>query len=57
MSASTDRVVLQEDDVCPKCAEGFLEWHSHRFSTERGPNIPDADWLQCDVCMYQTDPE
>ena len=44
--------------TCPKCgAEDSMEHHQHRFSTERGPNLPDADWDECVVCGYQTDPE
>lgn len=43
---------------CPKCgAEYAMEHHRHRFSTEGGPNMPDADWDVCSVCGYQTDPE
>lgn len=44
--------------TCPKCgAEDAMESRRHRFSTERGPNVPDADWDECNVCGYQTDPE
>lgn len=53
---------LRQDVVelpkCPKCgAEDAMEHRRHRFSTERGPNLPDADWDECVVCGYQTDPE
>lgn len=48
---------LRDGDCCPKCKVGFLEHYSHRFSTERGPNLPDADWLACSDCDFQTDPE
>lgn len=50
---------LKEGDPCPhpECGHGYMEARSHRFSTERGPNLPDADWLQCDICDYATDPE
>lgn len=47
---------LVEDDLCPECGEGFLEYHCHRFSTERGPNLPDCDWLACDTCDFHTEP-
>lgn len=44
--------------TCPKCgAEDSMEHRRHRFSTESGPNLPDADWDECVVCGYQTDPE
>lgn len=44
--------------TCPKCgAEDSMEHCRHRFSTEGGPNLPDADWDECMVCGYQTDPE
>lgn len=43
---------------CPKCgAEDAMEHRQHRFSTERGPSLPDCDWEQCAVCGYATDPE
>jgi hypothetical protein len=43
---------------CPKCNTlDAMEHRSHRFSTERGPNMPDADWDECQFCGYQTDPE
>jgi hypothetical protein len=34
-----------------------MEHHRHRFSTERGPNLPDCDWLECCECDFKTDPE
>lgn len=44
--------------TCPKCgAEDSMEHCKHRFSTEGGPNLPDADWDECVVCGYRTDPE
>ena len=44
--------------TCPKCgAEDSMEHRRHRFSPDRGPNLPDADWDECVVCGYQTDPE
>jgi hypothetical protein len=50
-------VNLKQDDPCPKCKVGFMEHHQHRFSTERGPNLPDCDWLECCECDFKTDPE
>ncbi len=40
--------------LCPKCgAEDSMEHHRVRF-----PDAPlDADWDQCAVCDYRTDPE
>ena len=49
--------VLQQDDPCPKCKTGFLEHRRHRFSSDRGPNMPDADWTECPECGFQTEPE
>ena len=49
--------VLQQDDPCPKCKVGFLERISHRFSSDRGPNMPDCDWLLCLDCGFETEPE
>ena len=48
---------LKQDDHCPKCELGYMEAHRHRFSTERGPNLPDCDWLECCECDFKTDPE
>lgn len=48
---------LKQDDPCPKCKAGYMEHRQHRFSTERGPNLPDCDWLACSECDFQTDPE
>lgn len=45
------------DIQCPKCDEGKLEQRRHRFSTDRGPNLPDCDWMECDTCGFATDPE
>ena len=45
-----------EYKTCPKCG-GDLEKRRHRFSSDRGPNMPDADWKECEQCGYQTDPE
>ena len=45
------------DEACPICFVGILKQRQHRFSTERGPNLPDCDWLECDSCDYATDPE
>lgn len=42
--------------MCPKCGSEMFH-RQHRFSTERGPNLPDADWDECEVCGFQTDPE
>lgn len=43
---------------CPKCgAEDSMEHRQHRFSTDRGPNLPDCDWDECVVCGYATAPE
>lgn len=43
---------------CPKCgAEDAMEPRRHRFSSDRGPNLPDCDWLQCCECDFHTDPE
>jgi len=52
-----ERVSLKPDDPCPKCDVGFVELHRHRFSTERGPNLPDCSWLECCECGFKTDPE
>ena len=49
--------VLHQDDPCPKCKVGFLERVSHRFSSDRGPNLPDCDWLLCLDCGFETEPE
>lgn len=44
--------------TCPKCwAEDSMEHRRHRFSTEDNNPMPDADWDECVVCGYQTDPE
>ena len=44
--------------TCPKCgAEDAMEHRRHRFSSDRGPNVPDADWDECAVCGYTTEPE
>lgn len=48
---------LTDGESCPHCLGGILEHRRHRFSTERGPNMPDADWLQCDECDFATDPQ
>lgn len=42
--------------ICPKC-KTVMEQRRHRFSSYRGPNMPDADWLECPECGFQTDPE
>ena len=47
---------LQPDSPCPQCG-GELEPRKHRFSTEGGPNLPDADWLECPDCGWRTEPE
>ena len=59
MSMLSERVAYELEDgaPCPKCLGGVLEKRSHRFSTERGPNLPDCDWLACDMCDFATDPE
>ena len=36
----TERVRLKAGDPCQKCEHGILEQRSHRFSSERGPNLP-----------------
>ena len=54
---STETAKLMEGDPCPKCDHGWIQQRTHRFSTERGPNLPDADWLECDYCAFATDPE
>jgi hypothetical protein len=56
-ATSTDTAKYRVDDYCPKCMAGILERRSHRFSTDRGPNVPDCDWLECDSCDFATDPE
>ena len=48
---------LKQDDPCPKCKIGYLEQRQHRFSSDRGPNLPDCDWLGCSECGFQTEPE
>ena len=48
---------LRDGDNCPSCYTGILEHRQHRFSTDRGPNLPDADWLECCDCDYATAPE
>lgn len=57
MAGSTETAKLKAGDPCPGCGPGELQQHRHRFSTDRGPNVPDADWLACDFCSFQTDPE
>ena len=58
LATSLDRGArLKQDDRCPKCGEGFMETHRHRFSSDRGPNLPDCDWLECCECDFRTDPE
>lgn len=54
---SFGKAKLKQDDPCPKCKYGFLEQVSHRFSSDRGPNLPDCDWLVCLECNFQTEPE
>ena len=57
-STSTEtKAKLMEGDQCPKCERGWIQQRTHRFSTERGPNLPDCDWLECDECDFKTDPE
>ncbi len=48
----TDAVI--ELPKCPKCgAEDSMEHHKVRF-----PDAPlDADWDECVVCGYRSDPE
>lgn len=41
---------------CPKCGSE-MEHHRHRFSSDRGPNMPDADWDECPECGFKTEPE
>jgi hypothetical protein len=48
---------LTEDAPCPQCGKGMLEQHSHTWSSEGGPNLPDCSWLECDSCDFRTDPE
>jgi len=43
---------LKEDDTCPSCKKGVLE-----AGRVRDSSMPDADWLQCSDCDFQTDPE
>lgn len=50
-------VALKQDDPCPKCGQGYMERHRHRFSSDRGPNLPDCDWLECCECDFATEPE
>ena len=52
-----ETVRLQQDDLCPKCNAGYVDKRRHRFSTERGPNMHDCDWFECDSCDFKTDPE
>ena len=48
---------LKDNGPCPKCELGLLEQRRHRFSSDRGPNLPDCDWLECDLCDFKTEPE
>jgi hypothetical protein len=48
---------VKQDDPCPKCKDGHMEQRRHRFSSDRGPNLSDADWLECSECGFATDPE
>jgi hypothetical protein len=57
MVANSYTTKLKQDDQCPKCRAGWMEQHRHRFSSDRGPNLPDADWLACSECDFATDPE
>lgn len=41
---------------CPKCG-AEMEHRQHRFSSDRGPNLPDCDWMECPECDYRTDQE
>jgi hypothetical protein len=54
---ATPSQALADGEPCPHCLGGVLEHHQHRFSADRGPNLPDADWLACDECDFATDPE
>ena len=56
-SRCTETTELKAGEQCPLCFVGVLEQRQHRFSTERGPNLPDCDWLECDSCDFATDPE
>jgi hypothetical protein len=57
MNYLTEKVRLEAGESCPHCMGGILEKRQHRFSSDRGPNLPDADWLACDECDFATDPE
>ena len=57
MHSTFGKAKLKQDDPCPKCKVGFLEQVSHRFSSDRGPNLPDCDWLVCLDCDFATEPE
>lgn len=47
---------LREGSPCPECG-AEMEHRQHRFSSDRGPNLPDCDWMECPECDYRTDPE
>jgi NTP pyrophosphatase (non-canonical NTP hydrolase) len=49
---NADRIMAEFNDL-----QAMIEMHRHRFSTERGPNLPDCDWLECCECDFKTDPE
>lgn len=51
-----DAAVMADANPCPVCG-GELEHRRHRFSSDRGPNLPDCDWLACSECDFQTEPE
>ena len=58
MNVTAETAAVIALPTCPKCgAEDSMEHRRHRFSTEGGPNLPDADWEECVVCGFQTDPE